>query len=821
MIKLASMKAGLVAVERDEDIEVSDDDNIVFIQVKTRTAPLIQSDIATSLVLFDKLRQQYVETSPEKSISFAVVSNIAPGPKLDKALKDDDWPCDIAIIWPEFEKEIHPVAPPAWSSLQEAIDWCMAAAHDLPFRTLSPETLVWKLAARAQFASTGEDPDRKNHIFLREELPTLFEQLIEQLQEFPSVPEDYRPQPNEPKLLTEEPVRLIVGFSGAGKTVWASWHAHHTSAPTIYFDVGDLPGSALASSLARELAARFLGPGTDGAAKLPAASGIELLQALNQRIDLPEPPLVVIDNIHRIDVEDMRRIVSTCSNVRLILIAQPWEDGRRLETVLQITPEKLNGWDEDTIASLFDDAGATISPGTAKQWCDLTSGMPLFVKNAVSLCTSLYGGDAAAFADEVGKGDHADELAQETILRITIDALSKDEAAVTAAISLSTAQLSSAEIPEYLSALPSPPAHPNAILRSLQKKGIVQVFATGSRKLHDALRLPAATLVDHFTAEELLALQVRLRDTLFKSLVGAKDLSRLGAWMGLLQPTGQVETLVDLATTEYFHEIGEPADLKAILVATVEDEKVEASIRFWTFDALAFWEFQDSEALHLPTAYIKCMKTLLEEEDLGDRERSALVMKQILATATNKGRFAADTIFRKNRYLWKDDPELSRLARYNYATAVYHCGDHRDALPIAEALYAEYYDVLDLDPLSIIGANTEDVVALLPREIVDHQDDLKHLADCLSLTAMCMRKLGRFPILTAIHAAKFYAASQSYKSEMKVAQDAADDFIAIGDAVGARQMMEDHVLPLFTIFSIHITYNGCAWSICRDSRLLW
>ncbi len=108
--------------------------------------------------------------------------------------------------------------------------------------------------------------------------------------------------------------------------------------------------------------------------------------------------------------------------------------------------------------------------------------------------------------------------------------------------------------------------------------------------------------------------------------------------------------------------------------------------------------------------------------------------------------------------------------------------------------------MLGLDPSKIIGKNTEEIVILLPGKITDYQDDLKHLADCLSLTAMCMRKLRRFPRLTAIHAAKFYAASQSYKSAMKVAQDAADDFIAIGDAVGARQTMEDHVLPLLQYF---------------------
>ncbi len=51
MIKLASLERGQVAVERDEDIEVSDDNKIAFIQVKTRTAPLKSSDISKSLQL--------------------------------------------------------------------------------------------------------------------------------------------------------------------------------------------------------------------------------------------------------------------------------------------------------------------------------------------------------------------------------------------------------------------------------------------------------------------------------------------------------------------------------------------------------------------------------------------------------------------------------------------------------------------------------------------------------------------------------------------------------------------------------------------------
>jgi len=88
MIKLASLERGQVAVERDEDIEVSDDNKIAFIQVKTRTAPLKSSDISKSLQLFNQLRQKYSKTSPEKSVGFTIVSNITPGPQTVDSLKE-------------------------------------------------------------------------------------------------------------------------------------------------------------------------------------------------------------------------------------------------------------------------------------------------------------------------------------------------------------------------------------------------------------------------------------------------------------------------------------------------------------------------------------------------------------------------------------------------------------------------------------------------------------------------------------------------------------------------------------------------------------
>lgn len=59
-----------------------------------------------------------------------------------------------------------------------------------------------------------------------------------QLHDFPAPPPLYRPQADEPALLSAERVRVITGFSGAGKTFWVSQAALHTVGDVFYFNVG-------------------------------------------------------------------------------------------------------------------------------------------------------------------------------------------------------------------------------------------------------------------------------------------------------------------------------------------------------------------------------------------------------------------------------------------------------------------------------------------------------------------------------------------------------------------------------------------------------
>ena len=69
----------------------------------------------------------------------------------------------------------------------EAAEAASELAKGLPFAPLAPQTLVWKLAGLVSLAATGED-DNHDHTFKVGELPSLFEQLVVQLQDLPLPP---------------------------------------------------------------------------------------------------------------------------------------------------------------------------------------------------------------------------------------------------------------------------------------------------------------------------------------------------------------------------------------------------------------------------------------------------------------------------------------------------------------------------------------------------------------------------------------------------------------------------------------------------------
>lgn len=253
LLSCGRAEGNTILVERDEDVELVRHADRYYIQVKTRQRPLQIADVEGALQRFEELRRAHADGSRNGRPLFVIVANTEPGRELKRRLGEVDWPDDVSLITPE--RPVQDPLPPAWPDIDAAIAWCVGAAQSVPFATLAPETLVWKLAAKVQHAASRA----REAVFEAAGMPALFEQLLIQLQDFPDPPEHYRPQMHEPVLLREVPVRLLVGFSGAGKTAWASQAALHSPDAVIYYDVGDMPAASVASGIARELAARFAG----------------------------------------------------------------------------------------------------------------------------------------------------------------------------------------------------------------------------------------------------------------------------------------------------------------------------------------------------------------------------------------------------------------------------------------------------------------------------------------------------------------------------------------------------------------------------------
>ena len=138
-----------VRVETDEDVEVVGTSGCHYVQVKTRSEPLVFSDIESALQRFETIRQEHVAGRRHGAASFVIASNAAPGPDLTRRLADPAWPPDVALHWPGAATPIPPSLPTPWPDLEAALADVGASASSLPFAKLAGDTLTWKASEAA------------------------------------------------------------------------------------------------------------------------------------------------------------------------------------------------------------------------------------------------------------------------------------------------------------------------------------------------------------------------------------------------------------------------------------------------------------------------------------------------------------------------------------------------------------------------------------------------------------------------------------------------------------------------------------------------
>lgn len=349
---LAGGRLNAVVVESDEDVELQAPGRRIYVQVKHRLDVLAGGDIESALARFAALRAAHASGERPGDAAFVIASNAPPNGPLLARMVAADWPTDVRIAWPGAATPEDPLSPPMPATVADAFAQCVALAAAVPFGVLAPETLVWKLAGEVMLAAAGGSP-RADHAFDAAELPALFEQLVVSLQDFPAPPVLYRPQRNEPDLVSDRAVRLVTGYSGAGKTAWVAQAARHAPGLLVYVDVREMPGPALAAGVAREAGARaYPDAGALREILLPGASGLQLLAGLCRRLQGDGRSLtLVLDNAHLPPPEDLEALVSAAVGARVVLLAQPGPAALELAARLRAPAEALGGWSADDIAA--------------------------------------------------------------------------------------------------------------------------------------------------------------------------------------------------------------------------------------------------------------------------------------------------------------------------------------------------------------------------------------------------------------------------------------------------------------------------------------
>jgi hypothetical protein len=796
LLQAGASATTMVRVETDEDVEVVGPADCRYVQVKTRSRPLVFSDIDGALQRFEIIRQEHASGRRPGVVSFVIASNVQPGPELARRIADPTWPQDVALHWPSTATPIPPSLPAPWPDVEAALADVSARASSLPFARLAGDTLMWKLAGCIQAAAAGLPP-RSDHAFNATELTALFEQLIVQLHDFPAPPPLYRPQADEPALLSPERIRVITGFSGAGKTSWVSQAALHTVGDVFYFNVGDTPSTALVSTVSRELAGHLFdgSGGTLGEVVLPGATGGEILLAINRQLALQNATAtLVIDNAHRVSADDIRALATGCDQLHFILLCQPSQTVAEIEARLAVQAEELRGWETDTIAAESLVSGCEGNFATYDRLRGLTGGLPLYVQNALRIASTEYAGSVARFCADIEAQTHIVETAQELILRRAFAEFSAPDRAGLGALALSETPLDRDDMTVLLKAaanLTDPQIA--GLLRRARSTGLVQFYGGDRIKAHDAVRVIARTGLTEAGDEVARRALVALRNVLIPSIQKSWSLQKVSQLMRTFVALGEIKPLVALATDELFHEMGMMSEITAFLEQAVASGTAAPEERFWALDGLVFGQLKDDRdsSVH---GRLDAMAALIAEHNLGADEKLAFGMKKMLVAAREQRVDDVRLAMEEMARILPDSPEHQRIARYNFAHALFELGGFQECIDETQALIPECFEVLGITPEDIFMKNADKIFPLL-RKDRDNTDDLKHLADYMDLCAKALNRDGRHSGMLRIQAMKFYEMAHAFDSHFRAGQELVDEFVGRRDYIGARDVFERVLLP--------------------------
>jgi hypothetical protein len=424
----------------------------------------------------------------------------------------------------------------------------------------------------------------------------------------------------------------------------------------------------------------------------------------------------------------------------------------------------------------------------------LTGGLPLYVRTAAQLSETQYGGNVAAMCDAVEAHSHLVETPQELILSRSFDALSEPVRHCVAVLSLSDVPLRQAEAARLVKAaldLDAPALA--AAVRQLRPLGVVRTYGAQQIQIHDAFRVLGLRLFSGFPPPQVTRGREALKEVILESFEKSQDASRFPLLIRTMVELGELKPLVEVATEEWFHELGVDSGIWNALESAAVNEAIAPEQRFYVLDGLVFARMK-AGGPEKAGPLLEAMEALVTDHGLGHREELVVLLKRMAFEAAQGNEAAFRQAMARATVLAPSQPDHQRILQYNIAHALFRLSHCAEAEAIARELVEAYYDVLGLTPESVLGlSNAKIAEKLKPTPTL--QDDLKHLADSLDLVARATNAQNRDAMFARVHAAKFYGLANAVDSLIRVTQDLVDEFVVRGDYVGARQVIENQLLP--------------------------
>ena len=384
---------------------------------------------------------------------------------------------------------------------------------------------------------------------------------------------------------------------------------------------------------------------------------------------------------------------------------------------------------------------------------------------------------------------------QEIILTRLFEALPDSARDVAAVLAISDVPLSEAEANRLVDkSLGISARDLAAAIRQLRPLGVVRVFSGQRLQIHDALRVLGLSRFNAYPAPKIKIARETLKELIIESFEQKRDQSRVPLYVRTLVELGELKTLIDLATEEWFHELGISAGIWESLDAAAHNDLIDPEQRFYALDGLVFADLKSGKITKVQQRLHE-MQRLIDEYGLAARELLVVRLKQMMLDADQGREMQVMEAIQQIKEVLPDNAAYQRIFRYNVATSLLKLKRYADAERIANELVVEYYDVLGLELSDVMLRSNKLIVEKLIHTDSLH-DDLKHLADTLDVCARCANAQGRDSKFARVHATKFYGLANAVSSLINVSQDLVDEFIGRSDYVGARQVIEQNLLPI-------------------------